>query len=484
MKKSAAASVPPSSEAGKTSARKPLPSVGVSASKGKGTGQGGGGVSCRRGGDHGTDSLSQYYRQLMSHEPFSAAEERRIWRNIDELDRKIRKDLYSFSFVLREHARLLRDRTPRTISEHFPASSFPEAASERDLGGVFLKLMPWVDRIDMLHHTLTAAFSEKRYGEAVRLRNHAVELLNNHPVGREKLFEWYGVASACRTAFLEGRSGEGAGAGMILAEKISMNGPDFLKRMERLDANYACLEQLRQKFVTSNLRLVASISRHYRNPQIPDPDLIQEGILGLIRAFDKFDYKLGHKFSTYATWWIRQTIRKALTDQARIIRLPLHMITTIRRINHAEQNFLQRNGRMPEDRDLADELELPRERISAIRKMARQTITLQAPLSCLPEEHVLDIPSDTGEMSDPLRQLNSRLMMEHLETLLDRLTEREQQIIRLYYGLDTKKPKTLLEISRIFHVACERIRQIKLHAIRKLRDPDLENYWKDYSLDQ
>lgn len=431
-----------------------------------------------------SNSLSQYYRQLMSNEPLSAAEERLIWREIDEAARKIRDDLYSFAFVLREHTRLLRDCTPRVISELFPASSFPEALSERDLSGIPLKIRPWVDRIDALREALTRAFSEKREKEAARLRLQATELLNRHPVTREKLFEWYGVASVYRDG-LRGNDGSGwfGEAVKILAEKAAMEPPEFLMRMKRLDSNYECLEQLRQKFVTSNLRLVASISHRYRNPQVPAADIIQEGILGLIRAFDKFDYLLGHKFSTYATWWIRQTMRKALTLQTRIIRLPLHMITTIRRIDRAEQNFLQRNGRMPEDSDLAAELELPRERISAIRKMARQTIMLQAPVSSTQENSVLEDLLSDNDSSHPLHQLNAHLLMSRLETTLDRLTEREQQIIRLYYGLDSRGPKTLLEISRIFHLTWERIRQIKVRAIQKLYDPDLKNYWKDYSMD-
>ena len=208
--------------------------------------------------------------------------------------------------------------------------------------------------------------------------------------------------------------------------------------------------------------------------------MIQEGNLGLIRAIDKFDHKLGHKFSTYATWWIKQAVSRTITSQSRVIRLPAHMIATIVRINRAEQDFLQRNGRMPTDMELAAQLEMSRERISAIKKMTCQTISLQAPVSDENDRNLLENLLCDPDTTDPARQMTSKLLLENLKDAIDRLPEREQQIIRMRYGLDSQPPKTLLEVSKFFNLTRERIRQIEMRAIRHLRNPNLETCYQDY----
>lgn len=212
--------------------------------------------------------------------------------------------------------------------------------------------------------------------------------------------------------------------------------------------------------------------------------MIQEGNLGLIRAIDKFDYKLGHKFSTYATWWIKQAVSRAVASQSRVIRLPAHMIATIVRINRAEQEYLQRNGTLPSDADLAAVLELPRERISAIKKMTCQTISLQAPISDASDKDFLENLLCDPENTDPMWKMTSSLMLQRLKDALERLPEREQQIIRMRYGLGKQAPKTLMEISQYFHLTRERIRQIELRAIRRMKNPDLESCFQDYYFDR
>ena len=262
-----------------------------------------------------------------------------------------------------------------------------------------------------------------------------------------------------------------------------MDSTAFHEKMEQLDGYFEQLEEYRQQMVTRNLRLVVSIAQHYHSSNVQTSDMIQEGNLGLIRAIDKFDYKLGHKFSTYATWWIKQAVSRTITSQSRVIRLPAHMIATIARINKAEQDFIQRNGKQPDDSDLAAQLELPRERISAIRKMACQTISLQAPLSDSSDKNILEnLLSDTDD-TNPAKLLTSKLLLDKLKSVINQLPEREQQIIKMRYGLDSSRPKTLVEVSKIFNLTRERIRQIELRAIRKLRDSSLEVCYQDYYFD-
>jgi len=236
--------------------------------------------------------------------------------------------------------------------------------------------------------------------------------------------------------------------------------------------------------VTCNLRLVVSIVQHYHSSNVQTSDMIQEGNLGLIRAIDKFDYKLGHKFSTYATWWIKQAVSRTITSQSRVIRLPAHMIATIVRINKAEQAFLQRTGKMPTDEELALQLELPRERVSAIKKMSCQTISLQAPITDDKDRDLLENLLCDPETTDPTRQMTSKMLLDNLKEAIDRLPEREQQIIRMRYGLDSQPPKTLLEVSKYFNLTRERIRQIEMRAIRHLRNPNLETCYQDYYLER
>lgn len=429
------------------------------------------------------DSLKLYYRQLTDSEPFTADEEREIWSRVDQTNDEVRKILYPFGFVLLEHIRLIRNASIAAFSEAFPASSFPEIFSERDMSAMQVRLRPWADRIEVHYNELAQAFRDKKKRKLKTLQSAAVPLLNEHPVSREKLLEWYGVAAVYRKSYADDSGDLFVETESTLTEKLFMDVDSFHKQMSLLDEYIGILEDYRQQMVTRNLRLVVSIAQHYHSSNVQTSDMIQEGNLGLIRAIDKFDYKLGHKFSTYATWWIKQAVSRTITSQSRVIRLPAHMIATIARINKAEQDFIQRNGTQPDDADLAAQLELPRERISAIRKMACQTISLQAPVSESSDKNILEnLLSDTDD-ANPTKLLTSKLLLDKLKTVVNQLPEREQQIIKMRYGLDGSRAKTLVEVSRIFNLTRERIRQIELRAIRKLRDPNLEVCYQDYYFD-
>ncbi len=424
------------------------------------------------------DSLKHYYRQLGASEPLSAEDERELWHEIETYSIQIREELYQFAFVLREHLRILDKTLPGNLSENFFVSSFPASGNEHDMGRGTFDLSPWRAAVEGVFGELTQEFETgKTAGKLQRLRRKSIKLLSEHPVNRVKLYEWYDAAR-----FYQRQYGENPEYAGTLESKMAMRVEDFLCVMSRLDSLFAELDSSRQRMVTCNLRLVISLAQPYRNTAVPMSDLIQEGNMGLIRAIDRFDQKLGHKFSTYATWWVRQSIARAVANQSRVIRIPSHMIATIVRINRAEQDFIQRTGRSPEDAELAAILELPRERISAIKKMSSQTISLQAPVSDTGEKSLLENLLAEGDEYDPLRRLTADLLQKRLHSALDHLSEREQQIIRMRYGIGMEE-KTLLEISQIFQVTRERIRQIELRAIQKLRNPDLEVSYQDYSLD-
>ena len=250
--------------------------------------------------------------------------------------------------------------------------------------------------------------------------------------------------------------------------------------MTRLKDSFARMEELRQRLLTANLRLVVSIVRPFRQKGVQTGDLIQEGNLGLIKAMERFDFRRGHKFSTYATWWIKQSVSKAVASQFRIIRLPSHMLNSISRINRSERDFIQKNGRNPSIDELASVLEMPRERVSAIRKMAAQSLSLQSPVTDEENSPTFEQFLCAEEEDSPLRMLAFKFLQARLGKALEHLTEREQQIITLHFGLGGKKSMSLTELSNLFGLTRERIRQIELRAFRKLREPGVTSEFRDY----
>ena len=201
-----------------------------------------------------------------------------------------------------------------------------------------------------------------------------------------------------------------------------------------------------------------------------------------MKALEKFDYKLGHRFCTYASWWVRQAVARALSAQSRVIRLPIHMLATIRKMNIAEKNFIQLNGTEPTIEELAQILEMPKERVSAIKKMSLQCISLQAPTSEDSEATIENFLSDK-ESDDPMKTLARKMMKERLAEAINLLSEREKQVITMRYGLDGGPCKTLTEVSAIFNVTRERIRQLELKTLEKLRKhSDSGKYLEDYFL--
>ena len=430
----------------------------------------------------GSDSAPEtfYGKPAASAEILTAEKEAALWEEMESCYDRIRRILARFGCVYANFLHLLEScNTPEDLTDLFTQSLLTgKNAKQR-----FMQKLPEIrlefsrihESLFSAHHCEDALLREKlcRQGE---------KLFTKYPFQGERLFH---VITLLQKHRLVLESPETESVKPLLDTELLCSRDLFLTSMEEISGLIRLLDQGREQLVESNLRLVASVVRQYQSRGVPFSDLLQEGNIGLLKAIEKFDYKLGHRFSTYATWWIRQSVTHAIRSQSRVIRLPVHMLTVLSRINKAEQQFLQENGREAEIEEIAQILGLSRARVSSLKRMALQPISLQVSAYTSREgKEVLlgDTIQDIKDEDNPVKMLARKLLEQKLHTLLDTLPQRTREILTCRFGLNGREPMSLNEMSQHFHVSRERIRQIENHALMHLRNPEMIALLEDYFL--
>lgn len=437
-----------------------------------------------------SDALSIYMRQMSASPLLTVEEELTYAKDYDEIMMSFREKICRLGFVALEHMRIIAEMEIDAIDNNFIIRYDQNKKAEVTPKMILLGLNEWGAGIKDLYQRLNKSFAKDPQNQKLDdLRTKLADQLMRYLLKHDYLMEWYEVSLAylkemgLNTKLKPGKVDSKLQIPQkkkeFIAGKILMSIADFHSLMCSLQNIRDRADQVRKKILEGNLRLVISVAKRFQSRGLPLIDLIQEGNLGLMKAVDKFDYRRKHKFSTYATWWIKQTVSRAIADQARVIRIPVHMIATLNQIFYAEQRLLQEFGREPTSEELAKELDMPRERVRSLLKMAQQPVSLQAPIVQGSPSLIEDLLLSPGG-DDPIKDAAYSMLKEKIQEVFSTLTEREQQVLRMRYGLHGETPRTLEEVGLFFQLTRERIRQIEIKAMEKLRDPERRKYLDGY----
>ena len=421
--------------------------------------------------------LRLYMEQLARATPLDPDEEKKLWEQLTGLYGMLRSKLafcgMTYNFAIRLLERL---DTPDSLTEIFPQSLMLKTGKKVLLEQSRILL----GRFSELLSRMQQAFAADKRKELNRVRAEGADLMSEYPFQNELILK---LTEQIREHRLVMESGNDAARKTLIESALFCSSEEFSEWIVRLDRILKELDSARDKLVFSYLRMVFSIAKKFQGHGVPLVDLIQEGNIGLMKSINKFDTGLGHRFSTYAVWWIKQCVCHAVGRQSRVIRLPAHMLTALSKINKAEQQFLQENGREGTADEIAARLDMPRERVSSLKRMAMQSISLQAPVysgnhgrDILLEDTVENI--DDGD--DPMRNLAKKILADKLSAILSSLPPRTRQVLTLRYGLNGVEPMSLNAMSQHFRISRERIRQIEINALAKIRNPETISLLEDY----
>ena len=430
-------------------------------------------------------TLNSYFQQISKSELLTPEEEGYLLRTYFDYSEKVRDYMYSIYFVADEHIKLIDNLSDddSEVDELFETSI--KNRSSESVIRICADLVEWKDEINAVKARYRETFLNGSYEALTNVRKEQVRVLHKHRVQSEKVEEWVQDCNEYMKSLKDGAKGDveidhdvnilslalddNKPVLESIIDKTSMPIKEFESLISETKKLKDVAEEARKRIVECNLRLVVSIAKKFKNRGVPFVDLIQEGNIGLMKAIDKFDCSKGFRFSTYATWWIKLYIRRAIERQGRIVRIPTHMLETINKMFVKEQIFIREKGREPSVEELALILELPVERVRALKRMAMQPLSLQASLSSEEEDSTSLEDVLESSVKDPSMHAIQKSFKEKFKEVMEELMEREKLILKMRYGLGNEKPKTLEEVGKYFSLSRERIRQIELKAIEKLK---------------